>query len=143
WYTPVELLTILAQRDGTRWALPETLAGRAWVGKEAKTEAVLDAACEQWGLSWTRSNGVLVVHRGSDERLKRLTAALAEGGRAAGGGSWVGGGADALWLGWRTHSREPIRPLPLPRRRPSKCWIRWCRWARMSASMWSPPAASV
>ena len=32
WYTPAELLTALAQRDGSRWALPETLSGRALVG---------------------------------------------------------------------------------------------------------------
>lgn len=82
WYTPAELLTALAQREGIRWALPETLAGRALVGGAA-IDALLDAACKQWGLAWTRSNGVIVVHRASDERLKTLTAALEKGDRAA------------------------------------------------------------
>src|SRR5438046_722701 len=83
WYTPAELLTVLAQREGIQWALPETLAGRAFVGTEAKTDALLDAACTQWGLAWTRSNGVIVVHRANDERLKKLAAALEKGDRAA------------------------------------------------------------
>src|SRR5262249_49010916 len=32
WYAPHELLPALARRDVLRWAMPETLAGRAWVG---------------------------------------------------------------------------------------------------------------
>lgn len=83
WYTPAELLTALAQRDGIRWALPETLAGRALVGEAATTDALLDNACQQWGLSWTCSKDVVVVHRANDERLKKLTAALAKGDRTA------------------------------------------------------------
>src|SRR6478735_2282622 len=51
WYTPAELLTALAQRDGIQWALPETLAGRALVGAAATTDALLDDACRQWGLT--------------------------------------------------------------------------------------------
>lgn len=47
WYTPAELLTSLAERDGIRWALPETLAGRAFVGDQSTTEALLDEACKQ------------------------------------------------------------------------------------------------
>jgi hypothetical protein len=30
WYSPQELLPALARRAGIRWAMPETLAGRAW-----------------------------------------------------------------------------------------------------------------
>ena len=99
WYTPAELLAVLARREGIQWALPETLAGRALVGTEAKTEALLDAACTQWGLAWTRSNGVIVVHRASDERLKKLTATLAKGDRAA---AWE--------LGWLRDGRA-LPPL--------------------------------
>lgn len=99
WYTPVELLAMLAQRDGIRWALPETLAGRALVGTAAKTEALLDAACEQWGLAWTRSNGVIVVHRANDERLQKLTGALGKGDRVA---AWE--------LGWLRDGRA-LPPL--------------------------------
>src|SRR5450631_262477 len=65
WYTPAELLPALAQRDGIQWALPETLAGRALVGEATTTDALLNNACQQWGLAWTRSNGVIVVHRAS------------------------------------------------------------------------------
>ncbi len=83
WYTPAELLTELAQRDGIRWAFPETLSGRALVGDAATTDALLDDACRRWGLAWTRSNGVIVVHRTEGDRLKNLTAALAGGDRAA------------------------------------------------------------
>lgn len=83
WYTPAELLTALADRDGIRWALPETLAGRALVGEAATTDALLDNACQQWGLAWTRQKDVLVVHRGNEDRLKKLTAALKNGDRAA------------------------------------------------------------
>jgi len=83
WYTPAELLTLLAQRDGIQWALPETLAGRALVGAATTTDTLLDTACRQWGLTWTRSNGVIVVHLANDERLKKLTAALEKGDCAA------------------------------------------------------------
>ncbi len=99
WYTPAELLTVLAQREGIRWALPETLAGRAFVGTAAKTDAVLNAACEQWGLAWTRSDGVIVVQRANDERLKKLTAALEKGDHAA---AWE--------LGWLRDGRA-LPPL--------------------------------
>jgi hypothetical protein len=99
WYTPAELLTVLAQRDGIQWALPETLAGRAFVGTEGKIDALLDAACEQWGLAWTRSNGVIVVQRASDDRLKKLVTALVKGDRAA---AWE--------LGWLRDGRA-LPPL--------------------------------
>lgn len=97
-YTPTELLTSLAQRDGIQWALPETLAGRALVG-EAPTDALLDDACQQWVLAWTRSNGVIVVHRANNERLKTLVAALEKGDRAA---AWS--------LGWLRDGRA-LPPL--------------------------------
>ena len=98
WYTPPELLTVLAQRDGVRWALPETLAGRALVGgHEASADQLLDTACKQWGLAWRRSNGIVVVHRPNDERLKKLTSALQHGGRE---------GSEAAWeLGWLRDAR--------------------------------------
>jgi hypothetical protein len=99
WYTPAELLTALAQIDGMQWALPETLAGRALVGKEATMDALLDKACQQWSLAWTRSKGVLVVHRASDDRLQALTAALEKGDRAA---AWE--------LGWLRDGRA-LPPL--------------------------------
>src|SRR5262245_21420593 len=98
WYTPAELLTTLTQRDGIQWALPETLAGRALVG-EAATDVLLGAACKQWGLTWTRSNGVIVVHRANDERLRKLTAALEKGDEAA---AWE--------LGWLRDGRA-LPPL--------------------------------
>src|SRR5215831_20043226 len=63
WYSPHELLPALAARDGIRWALPEALAGRAWVGGDLSYKAALDEACKQWGLAWTEANGVVVVHR--------------------------------------------------------------------------------
>src|SRR5262245_17980758 len=63
WYSPHELLPLLASRDGIQWAMPETIAGRAWVGGDVSTKAALDAACKQWGLSSRYSNGVIVVHR--------------------------------------------------------------------------------
>src|SRR5687767_9336615 len=45
WYTPHELLPSLAQRDGLRWAMTESLAGLAVVGGEAVTgRAALDDA---------------------------------------------------------------------------------------------------
>jgi HEAT repeat protein len=83
WYTPAELLTALAERDGIQWTLPETLAGRAFVGSAGKIDALLDAACKQWGLVWTRSNSVIVVHRADDELLKKLVSALDKGDAAA------------------------------------------------------------
>ena len=51
WYSPQELLPALATRDGIRWALPETLAGRAWVGGDVSCKAALDDACKQWKLT--------------------------------------------------------------------------------------------
>lgn len=93
WYTPTELLTALARCDGMAWAVPETLAGRALVGGAA-TKELLDDACQQWGLTWTRANGVIVVHRGNDARLKKWTTALARGDRAA---AWE--------LGWSRDGR--------------------------------------
>lgn len=101
WYTPAELLTSLAKRDGIQWVLSETLAGRALVGEAASVDALLDAACRQWALAWTRSNGVIVVHRASDERLKKLTTALASGDRAA---AWRA-------LGWLRDGRLGLPPL--------------------------------
>lgn len=98
WYTPAELLTALARRDGIRWAVPETLAGRALVGGAA-TQELLDDACQQWGLTWTRANDVIVVHRGNDDRLKKWTAALARGDRTA---AWE--------LGWLRDGRA-LPPL--------------------------------
>jgi HEAT repeat protein len=99
WYTPTELLTALAERDGIKWALPETLAGRALVGEAATTDDLLDKACQQWGLSWTRSNGIIVVHRANDDRLKKFATALTQGDRAA---AWE--------LGWLRDGRA-LPPL--------------------------------
>jgi hypothetical protein len=76
WYSPHELLTALAERDGIRWAMPETLAGRAWVGGELTLKGALDEACKQWGLAWTEANGIVVVHRAEDLKLRQLSAAL-------------------------------------------------------------------
>src|SRR5262245_53942539 len=83
WYSPHELLVALAERDGIRWAMPETLAGRAWVGGEVSCKAALDEACKQWGLSWTEANGIIVVHKADDAKLKQLTTALQGGGKDA------------------------------------------------------------
>jgi len=99
WYTPPELLARLAERDGIRWAMPETLAGRALVGA-GKTEPLLDAACKQWGLAWTKSQGVIVVHRPDDARLKRWTEEL----------SGAGAAEAARELGWLGDARA-IVPL--------------------------------
>lgn len=97
WYTPAELLTALAQREGIQWAIPETLAGRALVDGLA-ADALLDGACEQWGLNWTQSLGVIVVHCANDARLKTLAEALEKG------------DTDATWeLGWLRDGRA----LPL------------------------------
>src|SRR5262245_6635721 len=73
WYSPHELLPALAQRDGIRWAMPQTLAGRAWVGGEQSYKAILDEACKQWGLIWSEANGVVVVHRADDAKLRKTT----------------------------------------------------------------------
>ena len=70
WYSPHELLPLLAQRDGIRWAMPEMLAGRAWVGGDVSCKAALDDACKGWGLAWTEANGVVVVHRADDKALR-------------------------------------------------------------------------
>ena len=99
WYTPVELLTVLAERDGIRWALPQTLAGRALLGETASADVLLDKACQQWGLAWMRANGVVVVHRPNDEKLKKWTAALEKGDPSA---AWE--------LGWLRDGRA-LTPL--------------------------------
>jgi HEAT repeat protein len=91
WYAPHELLPALARRDGIRWAMPEMLAGRAWVGGQVSCKAALDDACKQWGLAWTEANGIIVVHRADDAGLRRWTAALRKGETAA---AWELG-----WLG--------------------------------------------
>jgi hypothetical protein len=97
WYSPHELLTVLAERDGIRWALPETVAGRALVGGNLTAKAALDEACKQWGLAWTEANGVVAVYRADDAKLKEWSAALKEGGRA---------GTEAAWeLGWLRDAR--------------------------------------
>jgi HEAT repeat protein len=91
WYSPHELLPALAARDGIRWAMPETLAGRAWVGGSGSHKAILDDACKQWGLAWIESNGVVVVHRAEDARLRELSAIR---------------NPEALWeLGWLRDAR--------------------------------------
>ena len=97
WYSPHELLPALAARDGIRWALPEALAGRAWVGGDVTYKAALEA-CQQWKLNWTESNGVVVVHR-EHPKFKEWTAALAKG------------DTEAAWeLGWSRDARA-IPPL--------------------------------
>ncbi len=101
WYSPHELLPALAARDGIRWAVPETLAGRAWVGGEGGYKTMLDDACKQWKLNWTEVDGVVVVHR-EHPKLKEWTATLAKGGPDA---------SDAAWeLGW---SRDARAVMPL------------------------------
>jgi HEAT repeat protein len=96
WYSPHELLPLLAARDGITWAMPETLSGRAWVGGNLTYKAAIDEACKQWGLSWTELTGVVVVHR-EHPKLREWTAALAKG------------DTEAAWeLGW---SRD-VRALP-------------------------------
>src|SRR5208283_3056955 len=98
WYSPQELLVFLAQRDGIQWALPETLTGRALVGGDsATTEALLDQACKQWGLSWIKANGVVVVHRADNDRLQTWVNALQRG---------DGQSINAAWeLGWLRDGR--------------------------------------
>lgn len=77
--------------------LPGTLAGRAWVGGPGY-RMTLDDACKQWKLSWTESNGVVVVHR-EHPKCKEWVAALAKGDTAA---AWE--------LGWSRDARA-IPPL--------------------------------
>jgi hypothetical protein len=98
WYSPSELLTVLAERDGIRWAMPETLAGRAFVGgSDVSANAALTEACKQWGLAWTEDNGVVVVHRTDDAKLHQCTKTLKEGGKPA---------VEAAWeLGWQRDAR--------------------------------------
>src|SRR5262249_46743047 len=51
WYSPHDLLPLLAQRADFTWAMPETLTGLALVGGDAaSSDALLDQACKQWGL---------------------------------------------------------------------------------------------
>lgn len=98
WHTPHQLLPVLAERDGIRWAMPETLAGLSLVGGEGvSAKAALDEAAKGWGVSWSVVNGVVVVHNPDDARLKQWSAALIEGGPAA---------VDAAWeLGWQADAR--------------------------------------
>ncbi|MFC1479530.1 HEAT repeat domain-containing protein [Planctomycetota bacterium] len=98
WYNCHELLTELAKRDNIKWALPETLAGNALVGgKSISVKTALDEACKQWNLTWTESNGIVVVHKPDDAALKKWSAALKRKGSA---------GAEAAWeLGWLRHGR--------------------------------------
>src|SRR5262245_21240183 len=98
WYSPHELLPVLAARDGIQWALPETLAGRAWVGGEVTYKAALDSACRQWRLNWTEENGVVVVHR-DHPKFEEWVAALNKGDPVAG---WE--------LGWSRDARA-VPPL--------------------------------
>src|SRR5215475_3663293 len=101
WYSPHELLPALAQRDGIRWAMPETLAGRAWVGGDVSCKAALDDACKQWELAWTEANGVVVVHRADAAKLRQWTAALQKG------------GADATVAAWELGWLRDARALPV------------------------------
>ena len=98
WQPLHELMAALAERDGLRWAMPETLAGRVLVGGEALTaRAALDEACPQAKLAWAEANGVVLVHRPDDARLKELSATLPAGGAKA---------AEAAWeLGWLRDAR--------------------------------------
>jgi HEAT repeat protein len=101
WYSPHELLPALAARDGIKWALPEALAGRAWVGGDGGYKAILDDACKQWKLNWTEVDGVVVVHR-EHLKFKEWVATLAKGGPGA---------AEAAWeLGWSRDGRA-VPPL--------------------------------
>jgi hypothetical protein len=104
WYTPHELLPRLAERDGLRWAMPETLAGLALIGGDPVTaRAALDDACRQWGLIWAEADdGVVTVHRGDRGQLRRWTALLEGGGKAAQEAAWE--------LGWLCDARA-VAPL--------------------------------
>ena len=98
WYTAHRLLPKLAERDGIRWAMPETLAGLALVGGEdVPARAVLDDACTGWGLTWTVTNGVVVIHRADDAKLEAWTETLAAGGEDAPEAAWE--------LGWLADAR--------------------------------------
>ncbi|MEX0715299.1 MAG: HEAT repeat domain-containing protein [Planctomycetaceae bacterium] len=108
WYTPHELLPIIAEKAKIRWAMPETLAGNAYFwtteGEPPSAKAQLDSACEQWGLVWKVAENTGVVTIGLDDEKKRseLATALKTGGQE---------GVAAAWeLGW---SRDPraIQPL--------------------------------
>lgn len=108
WYTPHELLPILAEKAGIRWAMPETLAGNAVLAappdRSPTLKDLLDNACRQWWLVWKVAENTGVVTIGLDDEQKRskLTAALKSGGAE---------GVAAAWeLGW---SRDPraIQPL--------------------------------
>src|SRR5262249_13418397 len=59
--------------------------------------AALDEACKQWGLAWTEANGVVVVHRANDAKLRQWSATLREGGRDAPEAAWE--------LGWLRDAR--------------------------------------
>ncbi len=97
WYSPHDLLPVLAGCEDIRWAIPETLAGRAWVGGLGYRNT-LDDACKQWKLTWVITNDVVVVHR-EHPKLKELVAALAKG------------DTHAAWeLGWSRDARA-IPPL--------------------------------
>jgi HEAT repeat protein len=112
WYSPHELLPALALRDGIRWAMPETLAGRAWVGGELSVKGALDESCKQWGLAWTEANGVVAVHRADDAKLRQLSAALRGGGRDAVAAAWE--------LGWLRDGRSlPVLAEALAGKDPS------------------------
>jgi HEAT repeat protein len=102
WHSPQELLALLAQRHRIRWAMPETLSGRAWVGGDLSYPEALEKACEQWKLSWIESNGVVVVHRPDDAKLKRWADALKSGAEDAASAAWE--------LGWLRDARA-IPPL--------------------------------
>lgn len=99
WYNAHELLSALAERDGIRWAMPETLAGNALIGGEnLSVRQIMDDACAQFDLAWLRAqDGIVVVHRADDEALQRHAATLKAGGAAA---------VEAAWeLGWLRDGR--------------------------------------
>src|SRR5262249_18714180 len=75
--------------------------GRAWVGGELSVITALDESCKQWGLAWTEANGVLVVHRAEDAKLRQLSAALRGDAKDAVAAAWG--------LGWLRDGRA----LPL------------------------------
>src|SRR5262245_46388638 len=63
WYTLHELLAAVGEREGVKWAMPETLAGRALVGGSGGGRDAIKQACAALKLTLTESNGILVVHR--------------------------------------------------------------------------------